>query len=140
MKARSDNGIDRRIRQVAATYRKQGYHVTGSGTSDAIPSFLHGCKPDLVAEKDGDKVVIDVKRANTLRGTNDLAEIAERVAAMPGWRLEVVALRSEDETIAEPVADWLKTMLGRRAQDEEATQQCIYLATVLEYQLSIIAS
>jgi hypothetical protein len=140
MSARADAGVDRRIRQVAATYRKQGYRVTSPGEPGAIPAFLHGCTPDLIAESDGDKVVIEVKRASALRGSNDLADIAERVAAAPGWRFEVVALRSEIETNGLSASEWLGTMLRRHAHEEDMAQQCVYLAAVLEHLLAIVAS
>ena len=140
MHARVDADVDRRIRQVAATYRRQGYRVTDPGTSAAIPTFLHGCTPDLIAEKEGDHVVIEVKRASALRGANDVADIAERVAATPGWRFEVVALPSESETTGGSASDWLNIMLRRRAHDDDMTQQCIYLAVVLERLLEIVAS
>jgi len=134
-----DAAVDRRRRQVAATYRKHGYSVTAPATSDTVPEFLRGCQPDLIAEKDGDRVVIEVKRSSALKGVNDLTELAERVAAAPGWRLEVVALRSEDGTPGVPTADWLESMLGQRATAGCAVHHCIYLLEVLDYLIRGIA-
>lgn len=134
-----DTAVDRRRKQVAATYRKQGYRVTVPATPDAVPAFLRGCQPDLIAEKDGDQVVIEVKRSSALRHTNELTELAERVAAMQGWRLEVVALRSEDEGPGAPATDWLETMLGDRAAGAHTVHHCIYLVEVLDYLVRGIA-
>jgi hypothetical protein len=138
--AHQDTAVDRRRKQVASTYRKQGYRVTVPTTPDMLPAFLRGCQPDLIAEKDGDLVVIEVKRANAVRHSNDLDELADRVAATPGWRLELVAMRSEDETTGMPAADWLDAMLSRRAHDDDMIQQCIYLGVVLEHLLQLVAS
>jgi REase_AHJR-like len=140
MTTRSDTAIDRRRKQVASNYRKQGYHVRVPAASDAVPAFLFGCQPDLIAEKDGDQVVIEVKRSDALRQTNDLTELAERVAGVPGWRLEVVVLRSEDEGAEAPAANWLETMLGHRAAGAHAVHHCVYLVEVLDYLVRGIAS
>jgi REase_AHJR-like len=136
---RSDTAVDRRRRQVAAEYRKQGYHVTKPAASGVVPVFLRGCQPDLIAERDDDKVVIEVKRSNVLRGNNDLVELAERVAASPGWRLEVVALRGEEQAPDLAVPDWLNSMLRRRGSDGNEVFQCIYLVEVMEYLIRSIA-
>lgn len=132
MTMHSDAAVDRRRKQVAATYKKDGYRVTVPAAADVVPAFLHGCQPDLIAEKDGDRVVIEVKRSSALRGTNELSELAERVAAAPGWRLEVVALQSDDGIPGVPVADWLEAMLGQRASSAHAFHHAIYLAEVLD--------
>src|SRR5690349_14437535 len=87
---------ERTSRRVAASYRKQGYRVVVPVAPDALPVFLRDCQPDLIAERDDDHVVVESKPAGTLKGANDLVDLAERVAAQPGWRLELVTFRDRE--------------------------------------------
>jgi REase_AHJR-like len=137
MGTQTGTDVDRRRRQIAASYRKQGYRVTAPTAASALPAFLSDCHPDLIAEKDGDRVVIEVKPARALKGTNDLVKLAERVAAEPGWRLELVALNSQDDDDALLLApDWLGQMLQPGAND---VTSAIYLVEVLTYLLRGVA-
>jgi REase_AHJR-like len=132
--------IDRRRRQIAASYRKQGYRVTAPTEAGSLPAFLSDCHPDLIAEKNDDRVVIEVKPARALKGTNDLVKLAERVAAEPGWRLELVALTSQDDDDALLLApDWFGQMLQPVAPGGDDVTGAIYLVEVLTYLLRAIA-
>jgi hypothetical protein len=133
MAIQSDAAVDRRRRQIAATYRKRGYRVTVPATSGTGPAFLRDFQPDIIAEKDGDHVVIEVKRSRALKGANDLTELAERVAAVPGWRLELVALRGEDDARRVLAPDWLDTMLTPPGPGTDIAHHCVWLGEVLAY-------
>jgi hypothetical protein len=139
MGTQTDTDLDRRRRQIAASYRKQGYRVTAPAAPDALPAFLEDCHPDLIAEKDGDNVVIEVKPARALKGTNDLVRLAERVAAQPGWRLELVALKSQDDDEALLAPDWLGQMLQPATPGANEVTSAIYLVEVLTYLLLGVA-
>jgi hypothetical protein len=84
----SDTVIEKKRRRVAANYRRQGYQVTLPKDPATLPSFLRDCHPDLIAEREDDHVVIEIKPSRALKGSNDLQDLAARVAAQPGWRLE----------------------------------------------------
>ena len=140
MGTQTDTKLDRRRRQVAASYRKQGYRVFTPSTSDGPPAFLHDCHPDLIAEKEGDHVVIEVKASRALKGANELIELADRVAAQPGWRLELVAVRTDREDTEVLSPDWLEQMLRSPAPGTEIERHCIYLGEVLAYLIKGIAS
>lgn len=91
--------INRRVRDVARTYRNRGYEVIINPTMDDLPAFLHGTKPDIIAQKDNDKVIIEVKTQPKLQGSNEIVSLAERVASENTWRFElVVTNRAEKET------------------------------------------
>ena len=92
MNARPDAAEQRKLRSVARRYEREGYRVTTPGRGGHLPAFLDGFSPDLIAEREGDRVVIEVKRSDAVRGSNDLTEIAARVSREPGWRFELVAL------------------------------------------------
>jgi hypothetical protein len=131
MSTQASTQVDRRRRAIAAAYRKQGYQVTRPSMTDALPPFLHDCHPDLIAEKDGDHVVIEVKPSGALKGANDLIELADRVAAQPGWRLELVTVRTEPDYSDVLTLAWLERMLRPPTSDSEMDRHCIYLAEVM---------
>jgi hypothetical protein len=120
---------------VASSYRKQGYRVTSPPPTDALPPFLHDCQPDLIAEREDDHVVVEVKPAGSLKGANDLVELAERVAAQPGWRLELVTFKDKDPDAAVISPQWLQQIL--EPTNEALT--CAYRIEVVGFLLRAIA-
>lgn len=142
MATRSDAIIEKKRRQVAADYERQGYRVVERGAG-AIPSFLRGCQPDLIAERDDDHVAIEIKPAPALKGSNDLTELAARIAGQPGWRFELVALGSEGSDAAVLSSPgWLEQMLGQPhilADSSVAPFHVVYLFQVLEYLIGGVA-
>jgi len=83
-------------RKVAREYRKLGYKVTETLTGEDLPAFLSGFSSDLIAVNDDRCVVVEIKRADTLKGSNDLVELAARVAEHPNWRFELVTLAAPE--------------------------------------------
>jgi hypothetical protein len=106
----STNG-ERTSRRVAAAYRKKGYEVVLPAGQGNLPEFLRGCGPDLIAQRDDDRVVVEIKPAGSLKGANDLVDLAERVAGQPGWRLELVTFRDRDPDGDTVASEWLEQML-----------------------------
>jgi hypothetical protein len=104
MSERADTVEQRELRSIARRYKRQGYRVTVSAQRDTLPAFLRGFTPDLIAESEHDRVIIEVKRNSSLLGSNDLREIAERVSREPGWRFELVTVGSIEEVSA-PTAE-----------------------------------
>jgi hypothetical protein len=84
------------VQSVARRYRREGYHVVVPDERTRLPLFLEGVRPDLIAERDDDRVVIEVKANQALRGSNDLRAVAERVSRHPGWRFELVTIGSTE--------------------------------------------
>jgi Holliday junction resolvase len=135
MGTQTDTEADRRRRQIAASYRKQGYRITTPAEAGTVPAFLGDYHPDLIVEKGGDHVVIEVKTARALKGSNDLVKLAERVAAEPGWRLELVALKSQDNDVLVLAPDWLERMFRPVGSGAADVLICTYLAEILAYLL-----
>lgn len=84
----------RKLRSIARRYKRDGYRVTIPAPGQPLPAFLEGYTPDLIAESDHDRVIVEVKQNRALRGSNDLREVAERVAHASGWRFELVTIPS----------------------------------------------
>ncbi|MBV8613825.1 MAG: hypothetical protein JOY66_08645 [Acetobacteraceae bacterium] len=141
MPAQSDTAIEKSRKEVAREYRRQKYRVIQPGAAVALPAFLLDYHPDLIAERDDDRVVIIIKPAHALEGSNELKELAARVADQPGWRLELIALASEGDDAAplrEP--DWLESMLEKPGIASDSTVQVVYLTEVLSYLVRGLAS
>lgn len=102
MNTPTDAAERRKLRSVARRYERDGYRVTMPGQGESLPAFLEGFTPDLIAESERDRVVIEVKRSDAVRGSNDLLEIAERVSREPGWRFELVTTPSIEQVSALP--------------------------------------
>ena len=133
MGTQTDIKVGRRRRQIAASYRKQGYRVVVPSSAEKLPPFLQDCHPDLIAEKEGDRVVIEVKATRALKGASDLVELAQRVDAEAGWRLELVTVRTDPDFADALTPEWLERMPQPSAPGIEISYRCVYLAEVLAY-------
>jgi uncharacterized protein YutE (UPF0331/DUF86 family) len=79
------------LEQVAAEYRQKGYNVSVRPSSNEVPRFLTPFQPDLIAISANDNVVVEVKSSRDLT-SGSLVQLAEKVEAQPGWRLELVVV------------------------------------------------
>lgn len=85
------------ITKTVAKYRSRGYEVE----EDCPLEFLPGFRADLVARKDGDVRVIEVKSRTSLALTPKLDELAEILYRKPGWRYDLL-LVGEPEKLESP--------------------------------------
>jgi hypothetical protein len=85
------------IAKTAAKYRSRGYEVE----EDCPLEFLPGFRADLVARKDGDVRVIEVKSRTSLALTPKLNELAEILYSKPGWSYDLL-LVGEPEKLDSP--------------------------------------
>lgn len=83
-------------RRIARKYKTMGYEVLENPGPDRLPDFMRGAAPDIVARSSSDNVVIEVKRHASLRGSNNLIGIAERISGHPDWRFELVVVDEAD--------------------------------------------
>jgi hypothetical protein len=58
----------------------------------------------------------------------------------PGWRLELVALKTADDDVSVLAPDWIEQALQPIAFQTNDAMSCIYLDTILEYLLRGIAA
>lgn len=78
--------------RIARKYKLLGYEVLENPEADLLPEFMHGVSPNIVAQSNSDNVIIEVKTNSSLKGSNDLIGIAERVLSHSDWRFELVIL------------------------------------------------
>ena len=133
-------------RRLAREFRELGYRVVESPTGKVLPTFLRGLSPDLIATKDDDNVVVEVKRADTLKGSNELTELAARVAKTPGWRFELHTLeapKANDDRVPSNAGleRLLRTVSAAFDADFEGSQSVALIAlfSTLERLLRLIA-
>ena len=85
------------IAKTAAKYRSRGYEVEENCELDFLPGF----HVDLVARKDDEVRVIEVKSRTSLAATPKLNELAEILYSKPGWSYDLL-LVGEPEKLESP--------------------------------------
>ena len=83
------------IDQVADQYRAEGYRVVVAPGPGQVPDFVPDDGVDLIAYKGEERVIIEVKTREDLRGNAKLVEMARLVNDQPGWRFDLVVLNSQ---------------------------------------------
>jgi hypothetical protein len=81
------NSEDDLIIALAADLARQGYEVLREPTLAELPEFLRGYRPDLIAHRGDEHLVVEIK-------ANDRPphwrELAEAVGRHPGWNLQLI--------------------------------------------------
>ncbi|UXE63933.1 MAG: hypothetical protein KA717_16140 [Woronichinia naegeliana WA131] len=87
-----------KVLQLAAEYRKEGYEVFFRPSSDDLPDFLKGYRPDLVLKRGNESVIVEVRSRFSLNSpsTQYLRYLAQVVEEHSDWRFELVMTNSED--------------------------------------------
>lgn len=134
---------EKKLIATARRFKREGYRVTFPSRGEAMPDFLEGLHPDLIAESENDRVIVEVRPSSAVRGANDIKELASRVSGHPGWRFELVTI---------PAIETAKPKFDRRDLDEIAHQirlvarngnvvpAYLYGFTMIEFILANIAS
>ena len=123
-------------RSVAREYRRRGYEVIEQPRGESLPSFLRGFAPDLIALKDDDRAVVEIKPAESLRGSNEIKELAAAVEAHAGWRFELISLGKRKDTPSVGVSEGnLERLLDTALTTYDSGRRdvsLIYLVSVLD--------
>jgi Holliday junction resolvase len=83
-------------RLVAKKYEDLGYAVTTEPSLSAIPFSLAGYQPDILAEKENEHLLIEVKRASSKVDTRRFLLVDEEVSRHPGWKFLIVTIADEE--------------------------------------------
>jgi hypothetical protein len=125
----------RNLRAAAREYRTRGYDVIEEPGSEQLPPFLQGFTPDLIATRDDDRVVLEIKRREELKGSNAFVALATAVNQQVGWRLELLHLASRRPAMVGSDKANLDRLVARSLAAREAGMQdaaLIYALSVLE--------
>lgn len=86
-----------RVRDVASKYQASGYEVILEPGPADLPYFLGDYRPDFIAKLGNDFVLVEVKSKASPEVMDRYRELAERINAQPGWRLDLVVEGEPDE-------------------------------------------
>jgi REase_AHJR-like len=112
---------DEILQRVVEKYKSEGYRVTIAAGTGVLPAEIHHLRDhiDLIAQKEGDFVVIEVKRRDQLYEINPLEMTIER--DLPGFRYDLVVyppdgidgIPLED---GEPSSEYVESLLEEARQ------------------------
>jgi uncharacterized protein YutE (UPF0331/DUF86 family) len=111
MNSSGHDAYQRKLQEIAADYRAQGYDVRIEPGPEELPAFLEGFHPDLIARGPQDSVVVEVKVGTTTTASERFRELAERIRQQPGWRFSLVVIDPRSDEVAPPV----QPLLNRQA-------------------------
>src|SRR5258706_2897286 len=118
-----------RLHNIAEEYKQQGYVVTVSPPSKRLPEFLTKFKSDIVAEGPNESVVIEVKSASRVRGSDYWKELSSVVRKYRGWRLELVVNDTSPRQVPETIN---KQLINERLKEgQQLSEQGMLAAAVL---------
>jgi hypothetical protein len=83
------------ISRYADWYSQQGYQVALEPAARELPEFLRMLAPDLIARRDGDNVVVEIKTSSP-ESFEKVQRLARALEHRAGWRLQVVYLDLAD--------------------------------------------
>jgi hypothetical protein len=93
MTKQSGNITSNAVESVAEKYRERGYEVLVEPRGSDVPSFLQGFQPDLIARRQGESVVVEVKFGTETSAAERYKDVAEAILAQPGWRFDLVVIK-----------------------------------------------
>lgn len=117
-----------KIQSITRELSANGYQVVVDPAPHQLPFSLGGYRPEVVAVKGNEGIVLGVKSSLKGVSVDRLQEIAEQIAARPGWRFVLVT--PEDETDSVLPADETKLPSW-----PELDSRCTKLNTLLRQSL-----
>jgi hypothetical protein len=90
---------DEKIDSITQELEDNGYIVLIEPSDSNLPFDLGGYDPDLIATKNDDGIILEVKGSLKRLSIDRFQEIAERIASHPGWRFLLVTLDDSSENI-----------------------------------------
>ena len=77
------------ISQYADWYARQGYQVSVEPSPRQLPEFLRTLAPDMIARRDGENVVVQIKTSSPA-SFEAIQRLARALEHRAGWQLQVV--------------------------------------------------
>jgi hypothetical protein len=97
-------------------YERRGYSVRLQPSGTDLPDFLRGAHPDLIAERDSQHILAEIKIPKRIRRVGYWQWLDDVIKSHPGWRLDVI-LPGPDELVSsshtEVTADGIIEYVGR---------------------------
>ena len=92
-----------KVQELVRSYKAQGFAVKTEPAAEDIPFDLGGYQPDLLAEKEGQHLIVEVKKAGVPLSVDRLQSLAEIIRQHAGWRLLLVP--TDEEGPSQPLSN-----------------------------------
>src|SRR6516164_8660961 len=126
------------IREYADWYSQQGYQVSVEPPARELPEFLRTLAPDLIARRDGENIVVEVKTSSPA-SFEQVQQLARALEHRAGWKLQVVYADLPDPEWAPPaelpgISELLTRLAAVGGMDEEdnSSSQFLILWSIIE--------
>ncbi len=81
-----------RAHAIAEEYRSRGYAVIENPSSEQLPDFLSVYRPNLLARKGDEAIVVEVKSRTSLTKDPQIRDLARLLHNKPNWNFELVVV------------------------------------------------
>jgi hypothetical protein len=93
------------LERLRAAYEKHGFSFVVEPGPETLPDFLGSYRPDAIAQKKGENVIIEIMRRQRSPWEEPFADLHDRIAGHKDWKLNVVyAVKRPEDSIVLPVA------------------------------------
>lgn len=146
--SRSSAVTERELLQtVERRYRRRGYVVLLRPRGDDLPQFLSRFEPDMIAYKDRESVVVEVKPRADLPASEYLKDLANVVNAQQGWRFDLAVVNPKTPPLVDEDVENLgqpeilaRIRATRQLTNERRDEAAILLAwSTVEAALRLVA-
>jgi uncharacterized protein YutE (UPF0331/DUF86 family) len=118
--------------QLADDYRAKGYDVIVEPRREQLPEVLAQFRPDLLARRGDETVLLQVKSRNTLGRPPGIQELAQAVQRLPGWRFELVLAPPDlPYPVPEGIEPWDQRAVASAIEEAEALVRSGHFAAAL---------
>ncbi len=90
---------EKKIKSTAQELSENGYKVVVDPSNLDLPFDLGSYRPDLIATKNNEGIVLEVKTSLNRLSVDRFQDIAERIASHHGWRFLLVTLDDAHERV-----------------------------------------
>jgi len=127
------------IKQYADWYSRQGYQVSVEPAPRDLPEFLRTLSPDMIARRDGESVVVEIKTSSPA-SFERVQALARALEHRVGWTLQVVYMDLADPEW-EPPAELpqtaelearLASLAGVEKDNDQSRLQLLLLWSIIE--------
>jgi uncharacterized protein YutE (UPF0331/DUF86 family) len=136
-----------RLIRLAEEYRDKGYEISFHPNPEDLPDFLKNYRPDMIARRDDEAVVVEVKSRSSLNSsTQYLRNLAQVVEQHPGWRFELVMTNPEDAEYSQSAEGSLqeaeiesRLQVARQLTTQHLESAILYSWSLVEATLRLVA-
>lgn len=90
---------DEKVQSMAQDLSQKGYEVLIEPSNSQLPFDLEGYNPDLIARKNNEGIIVEIKGNLKHLSVDKFQNIAQRIASHDGWRFILVPIEKQDEEI-----------------------------------------